>query len=98
VAEWNAALDQVEHATGPAALIAAAEGRFWSNGLDVGALAHLGAEGIGAFMGDLDRLYARVLTFARPTAAAISGHAFAAGGMLAVAHDFRVMRADRGHF
>jgi enoyl-CoA hydratase/carnithine racemase len=33
-----------------------------------------------------------------PTVAAIGGHAFAAGAMLALAHDFRVMRADRGYF
>jgi enoyl-CoA hydratase/carnithine racemase len=28
----------------------------------------------------------------------MNGHAFAAGGMLALAHDFRIMRADRGFF
>jgi enoyl-CoA hydratase/carnithine racemase len=33
-----------------------------------------------------------------PTVAAIQGHCFAAGGMLAMAHDWRVMRADRGFF
>ena len=30
--------------------------------------------------------------------AAIGGHAFAAGAMLALAHDARVMRQDRGYF
>jgi enoyl-CoA hydratase/carnithine racemase len=30
--------------------------------------------------------------------AAINGHAFGAGSMLAIAHDFRVMRDDRGYF
>jgi enoyl-CoA hydratase/carnithine racemase len=33
-----------------------------------------------------------------PTAAALNGHAFGAGAMLAMAHDYRVMRADRGFF
>jgi enoyl-CoA hydratase/carnithine racemase len=28
----------------------------------------------------------------------VVGHAFGAGAMLAIAHDFRVMRADRGYF
>jgi enoyl-CoA hydratase/carnithine racemase len=33
-----------------------------------------------------------------PTVAAVQGHCFAAGGLLAMAHDWRVMRADRGFF
>ena len=41
-------------------------------------------------------LLARLLEIGVPTVAAIQGHAFAAGAMLALAHDERVMRADRG--
>ncbi len=33
-----------------------------------------------------------------PTVAAMNGHSFAGGGMFALAHDYRVMRADRGFF
>ncbi len=98
VASWNAALDEVEKHAGPAALVSTGEGKFYSNGLDVGGLADLGEDGVAGFMGDLDRLYARVLCFPRITAAAINGHAFAAGGMLAAAHDRRVTREDRGFF
>jgi enoyl-CoA hydratase/carnithine racemase len=43
-------------------------------------------------------MLARILTVPVPTAAAVVGHAFGAGAMLALAHDFRVMRADRGYF
>jgi enoyl-CoA hydratase/carnithine racemase len=41
-------------------------------------------------------LFARFLGAPVPTVAAIQGHAFAAGAMLTLAHDWRVMRADRG--
>jgi enoyl-CoA hydratase/carnithine racemase len=43
-------------------------------------------------------MLARILTLPMPTAAAVTGHAFGAGAMLAMAHDVRVMRADRGFF
>ena len=46
----------------------------------------------------LHELLARVLELDVPTVAALQGHAFAAGAMLALAHDQRVMRADRGFF
>jgi enoyl-CoA hydratase/carnithine racemase len=96
--ELGAALDAVEKSDGPAALVTTGEGKFYSNGLD---LAWLGGEGraeIGPFLAAVHRLFARVLAFSRPTVAALNGHAFAGGAMLALAHDFRVMRADRGFF
>lgn len=43
-------------------------------------------------------LLVRILTFPAVTVAAINGHAFAAGAMLAAAHDFSVMRDDRGYW
>ncbi len=98
VAAMNAALDEVEAHEGPSALVSTGEGKFYSNGLDVEKLAGLGGGGVRAFLADLDRLFARLLCFPCVTVAAINGHAFAAGGMLALAHDFRVMRADRGFF
>jgi len=38
----------------------------------------------------------KMLTLPMVTVAAINGHAFAGGLMLALAHDYRVMREDRG--
>lgn len=94
----NAALDEVEKSEGPTALVTTGEGKFWSNGLD---LAWLGGDGAGEaerFLVDVHRMFARFLAFPVPTVAAINGHAFAGGAMMALAHDLRVMRADRGYF
>jgi enoyl-CoA hydratase/carnithine racemase len=44
----------------------------------------------------VEELLARVAALPMVTVAAIQGHAFAAGAMLTLACDFRVMRADRG--
>ncbi|TDK89799.1 enoyl-CoA hydratase/isomerase family protein [Mycobacterium paragordonae] len=92
----NAHLDDIE-GSGAQALVTTAAGRFYTNGLD---LDWLGAHGEQTqwYVGRVQDLLARVLTLPMPTAAAIVGHAFGAGAMLAVAHDFRVMRADRGFF
>ncbi len=46
----------------------------------------------------MHRLFGRVLGFPGITIAAVNGHAFAGGAMLATAHDFVVMRDDRGYW
>ena len=93
----NAALDEVDASTGNAALVTTGDGRYYSTGLDLEWLGS-GAEPPVAFLQDVHRLFARVLVSPIATVAAINGHAFAAGAMLALAHDFRVMRSDRGFF
>lgn len=94
---FNAALDEVEKSPLPSALVTVGEGKFFSNGLD---LAWMGTDGVDAiaFVRTVHKLLGRLLGFPRPTVAALNGHAFAGGGMLALAHDFTVMRADRGYF
>jgi enoyl-CoA hydratase/carnithine racemase len=42
-------------------------------------------------------LASRLITFPVPTVAAIGGHGFGAGFMIALCHDTRVMRRDRGY-
>lgn len=87
----------VDVANSAQALITTGLGKFYSNGLD---LDWLGANGdrLGWYVGRVQELLNRVLTFPFPTVAAVNGHAFGAGSMLAIAHDYRVMREDRGYF
>lgn len=94
----NAALDTVEASAGAAALVTTGEGKFYSNGLDLAWMGGEGRERAGDVLAGLNALFARILTFPMATAAALNGHAFAGGGMIALAHDYRVMRSDRGFF
>jgi len=90
-------LDEVQAAAAPRALVTTASGKIWSNGLDLEWMA-ANQELIGEFVPRLHELLARVLELDVPCVAALQGHTFAAGAMLALAHDQRVMRADRGFF
>jgi enoyl-CoA hydratase/carnithine racemase len=94
----NGALDEVEGTGGPAALVTVGEDKFYSNGLDLTWLTGEGAAEGPTFLRAFLAFLGRVLALPLPTVAALNGHAFAGGGMLALAHDFRVMRADRGFF
>jgi Delta3-Delta2-enoyl-CoA isomerase len=95
--EVNAALDRVQAAEGPAALVTTGEGKFYSNGMDLDWLG-TAPEQAGDYLIAIYRLLGRVLSFPAVTVAAVNGHAFGAGAQLAVAHDFAVMRADRGYW
>ncbi|MFJ9741992.1 enoyl-CoA hydratase-related protein [Streptomyces sp. NPDC101166] len=93
----NAALDEVEKAEGPRALVTAATGKFYSNGLDLKWLfAH--ADQQQDYVVSVHELFARMLSLPVVTVAALQGHTFAAGAMFSLAHDFRVMRSDRGYW
>jgi Delta3-Delta2-enoyl-CoA isomerase len=97
LSEMQSALNTVCEAPSPRALVTTATGKFWSNGLD---LEWMGAttDDLKAFMDGVHDLFATLLELGVPTVAAIQGHAFAAGAMLATAHDFRIMREDRGYY
>jgi len=96
VGEAHGALDEVEKAGLPTALVTTGEGKFYSNGLDLDWLGT--SSDPAAFMDEVHRLLVRVLMFPAVTVAAVNGHAFAAGAMLATAHDFMIMRSDRGYW
>lgn len=98
LAALNAALDEVENSDGPAAVVLIGEGKFFSNGLDLEWMGQAPEGGAAEVAEGSMRLMARVLTFPTAVIAALNGHAFAAGAMLALACDSRVMREDRGYF
>ncbi len=94
----NAALDEVEADPTAGSLVTTGEGKFYSNGLDLEWLLRPDTEDMREFVAEVEKLLARVIEFPLITVAACNGHTFAAGAMLALCHDFRVMRADRGFF
>jgi enoyl-CoA hydratase/carnithine racemase len=95
VARWHEVLDELQASEGPLAVVTTGEGKFYSNGLDLDWMSANG-DAAGPMVADVHRLFGRVLGFPAITIAAINGHAFAGGAMLATAHDFLVMRDDRG--
>jgi enoyl-CoA hydratase/carnithine racemase len=102
VRKFARALDDVEASTGAAALITrASDEKFFSNGLDLAwysAPADYPEGGdTRVFAAEFMALMGRIITLPVPTVCAINGHAFGAGFMLALCHDVRIMRADRGY-
>jgi enoyl-CoA hydratase/carnithine racemase len=91
------ALDEVAAKPEPRALVTHASGKIWSNGLDLEWLGQ-NQDRVQEYVDQVHALFAKFLGAPVPTVAAIQGHCFAAGAMLALAHDWRVMRADRGYF
>ncbi|XVF83619.1 hypothetical protein PTKIN_Ptkin16aG0504100 [Pterospermum kingtungense] len=76
-------------------LITTAHGKFFSNGLDL-AWAGSSPDKLLLMSSKLRALVADLISFPMPTIAAVTGHAAAAGFVLALSHDYIVMRKDRG--
>ena len=99
-----AALDQVEADLDVGAcVIASADDKNYSQGIDLQWIMACWPDDsrhaeVRHFLYRLDELFARLLTFPVPVIAAINGHAFGDGAIMACACDFRFMRADRGFF
>jgi enoyl-CoA hydratase/carnithine racemase len=95
LAEVGTLLDEIAKSDEPRALVTKATGKFWSNGLDLEWLfAH--PDDYTEYSRNVHGLLARMLSLPVVTVAALQGHTFAAGAMLSLCHDLRVMRADRG--
>ena len=99
--EFAKAVDQIEKDDGPGALVTtASDSKFFSNGLDLDWIQSpedYPERGDSKVFGEEAMyLFGRIITLPIPTICAINGHAFGAGFMLALSHDVRIMRKDRG--
>lgn len=97
LASFEDALSRLASDDDVRALVTTGSGKFYSNGLDLDWLTANGDQS-EAYLKRVNALYAQLLELPLPTIVAVNGHAFAGGGMLALAHDFAVMRSDRGWF
>jgi enoyl-CoA hydratase/carnithine racemase len=96
--EFLRALDEIESNDNVKALITTGSGKFYSNGLDLDGMASSTPEHAKQVNINVGILYKRMLSYPMVTIAAINGHAFAAGGLLALSHDYRIMKKERGWF
>jgi enoyl-CoA hydratase/carnithine racemase len=94
------ALDDIEKKTAVNALVVrSADEKIWCNGMDLDWLVPaIGRKDpdVEKFFDTQDRVYKRITFYPMITVAALTGHAFAGGAILACSFDFRLMRADRG--
>jgi enoyl-CoA hydratase/carnithine racemase len=98
-----AAFDEIERDPGiSSVIIASGDPKNWSQGIDLqwitGAMAKNNLQEIRDFMYGLNRIFKRILLYPMPVIAAINGHTFGDGSIMACACDFRFMKADRGFF
>ncbi|XP_059665273.1 enoyl-CoA delta isomerase 2, peroxisomal-like [Cornus florida] len=102
IASLRSALsDAKSQSTRGSVLITTAQGKFFSHGFDL-----KWAQAAGSASASKNRLLqlvelfrpivADLLALPMPTIAAVTGHAIAAGSMLAMSHDYVLMRSDRG--
>ena len=104
VGDFLAAMDAIEaDPEAHAVVVASSDPKSWSQGIDLewimGAFADKARhDEIRGFMNGLNAMFTRCLTFPMPVVAAITGHCFGDGAILACACDFRLMRSDRGFF
>lgn len=94
--DFNTLLDRVESDESQRALFITGEDKNFSQGLDLEYLLAIPQDDFAQFVENTMVMAVRLLTFPIPVVAVVNGHAFGLGAMLALASDFRVMRADRG--
>ncbi len=72
-------------------VLASSRPRFFSTGFDIREVFGYDRAGMTTFFGGFIDLYESLYQFPKPVVAALSGHTFAGGAILAIACDFRIM-------
>jgi enoyl-CoA hydratase/carnithine racemase len=99
----SSALDQVAGDESiAAAVLTSTDAKNWSQGIDLEWLMQQidekNTDIIREFLHGMDQVFRKLLVLPVPVIAAINGHAYANGAILATHCDFRFMRSDRGFF
>ena len=101
IAELNQHLDSIE-ANGDinAVVLTSNSDKSWSLGIDLQWMASPDNTPtvIADFMNSIGQLFKRIVTFPMPIIAALNGHTYGNGSVLACACDFRFMKSDKGFF
>jgi enoyl-CoA hydratase/carnithine racemase len=97
------AFDEIEKdETISSVVIASNDPKNWSQGIDLPWLMSVfnskDYQGIKDFMYGLNKIFKRILLYPMPVIAAINGHAFGDGAIMACACDFRFMKSSKGFF
>ena len=98
---FNQHLDSIESDnTMKSVVLCSASEKNWSLGIDLAWMSQPTntPEIISEFMTELAALLKRIVTFPMPIIAALNGHTYGNGAVLACACDFRLMKSDKGFF
>jgi len=101
--QMNRCFDEILEDTGLSSVIlTSSDEKNFSQGIDIEwmglKMQEQDFETIKSFMYGMNGIFKRILLMPIPVIAAINGHAFGNGAILACACDFRFMRMDRGFF
>lgn len=87
--------------TNKALILTSSDEKNWSQGIDVMWLMSSVQGGkrddVKAFLSTMDEIYTLMMQYPMPIIAAMNGHTFGNGIVIAAACDFRFMRSDRGY-
>lgn len=95
-------LKQVEEEkTNKALILASSDEKNWSQGIDVmwlmSSIQGGKKDDVKAFLSTMDEVYTLMMQYPMPIIAAMNGHTFGNGIVIAAACDFRFMRSDKGY-